>query len=94
MYVHTCAAVYIYLWGHLFSFCRCCEPVWPSSKALGWSEGPQFDPLRLSSLFKNCGLWTLSCDFAHTIDETSKWLTQLPTLMQSHSGGDSATSRC
>ena len=29
------------------------EPVWPSGKALGWkAEGPQFDPLRLSFLFK------------------------------------------
>ena len=56
-------------------------------------EGPRFDPLRLSFLFKNCGLWTLSCDFARTIKETSKWLTQLPTLMQNHSGGDSVTSR-
>ena len=27
----------------------------------------------LSLLFKNCGLWTLSCDFAHTINETLKW---------------------
>ena len=44
------------------------EPVWPSGKALGWeAEGPRFDPLRLSFLFKNDGLWTLSCDFAHTI---------------------------
>ena len=40
------------------------------------------------------GLWTLSCYFAHTINETLKWLTQLPTLMQNHSGGDSVTSRC
>ena len=48
-----------------------------------------------SSLQKNCGLWTLSCDFAHTINETLKWLTQLPTLMQNHSGGgDSVASRC
>ena len=28
------------------------------------------DPLRLSFLFINCGLWTLSCDFAYTINET------------------------
>ena len=26
-------------------------------------------------LFKNCGLWTLSCGFAHTISETLKRLT-------------------
>ena len=50
-----------------------------------------------SSLKKNLkksGLWALSCDFAHTIDETLKWLTQLHTLMQNHSGGDIVTSRC
>ena len=71
------------------------EPVWPSGKALGWkAEGPRFDPLRLSFLFKNGGLWTLSRDFAHTINETLKWLTQLPALMQNHSGGDSVASRC
>ena len=71
------------------------EPVWPSGKALGWeAEGLWFDPLRLSLLFKNCGLWTLSCYFAHTINETLKWLKQLPTLMQNHSGGDSVASRC
>ena len=58
------------------------------------AEGPRFDPLRLSYLFKNCGLWTLSCDFAHTINETSKWLSQLPALVQNHSGGDSVLSRC
>ena len=70
------------------------EQVWPSGKALGWSaEGPRFDPLRLSFLFKNGGLRTLSFGFAHTINETLKWLTQLPTLMQSHSGGDSVASR-
>ena len=57
---------------------------WPSGKALGWQvEGPRFDPLQLSFLFKNCDLWTLSCDFAHTVNETLKCLTQLPTLMQS-----------
>ena len=71
------------------------EPVRPSGKALGWqAEGPRFDPLRLSFLFKNCVLRTLSCDFAHIFNETSEWLTQLPTLMQTHSGGDSVTSRC
>ena len=30
---------------------------------------------------------------AHTINEMLKWLAQLPTLMQNHSGGDSVTSR-
>ena len=48
----------------------------------------------LSLLFKNCGLWTLSYYFAHTINETLKWLTQLPTLILNHSGGDSVASRC
>ena len=32
-------------------------------------------------------------DFAHTINETLKCVTQLFALMQSHSGGDSVTSR-
>ena len=36
----------------------------------------------------------LSCDFAYTINKTLKGLTQLPTLMQNHSGCDSVTSRC
>ena len=47
-----------------------------------------------SPLSSKSALWTLSCDFAHTINETSKWLTQLLTLLQNHSGGDSVTSRC
>ena len=43
---------------------------WPSGKALGWQvEGPRFDPLQLSFLFKNCGLWTLCSDFSHTMNE-------------------------
>ena len=48
--------------------------------------GSPFSPLQK--------LWFMSCDFAHTINETLKWLTQLPTLMQNHSGGDSVNSRC
>ena len=72
-----------------------CEPVWPSGKELGWqAEGPRSDPLGLSSLFKTCGLWTLSCDFAHTINETLKCLAQLLAFVQSQSGDDSVTSRC
>ena len=47
-----------------------------------------------SSLQKFWFIWTLFCDFAHTINETLKWLTQLLALMQNHSGGDSVTSRC
>ena len=48
----------------------------------------------LSLLFKNCGVWTLSCDLALTVNETLKWLTQLPTLMQNRSGGDNVASSC
>ena len=71
-----------------------CEPVWPSGKALGWlAERPRFDPLRRSFLFKNGDFSTLSCDFAHTINEILKCLKQLPTLKQSHSGGDGVASR-
>ena len=40
-------------------------------------------------VFKICGLRTLSCDFVPHNYETLKWLSSLPTLMQSHSGGDS-----
>ena len=36
---------------------------------------------------------TLSYDFAHSINETSKCLTQLPALMQSQSGVDGVASR-
>ena len=39
-----------------------CEPVWPSGKA-GKQRDLGSNPLRLSFLCKNCGLWTLSCDF-------------------------------
>ena len=47
------------------------KPVWPSGKALGWqAEGHRFDLLWLSFLLKNCGIWTLFCDFAHTNNET------------------------
>ena len=43
-----------------------------------------------SSLQKLWFMDTVLC----TINETLEWLTQLPTLMQSHSGGDSVASRC
>ena len=58
--------------GGLFHFFRVkqapplapCEAVWPSGKGLA---GQQKDlgsiPFRSSSLFRSCGLWTLSCDF-------------------------------
>ena len=39
------------------------------------------NPLRLSFLFKSCGMWTLSCDFVPH-NETLKWLSSLPILMQ------------
>ena len=51
------------------------EPVWPSGKALGWLSRRTLvrsASALLSLLFKNCGLRTLSCDFAHTINETLK----------------------
>ena len=38
------------------------EPVWPTGKA-GKQKDLGLNPLRLSFLFKRCGLWTLSCDF-------------------------------
>ena len=41
-----------------------------------------FISLRLSFLFKGCGLWTLSCDFVPHNTETLKWLSSLPTLMR------------
>ena len=55
----------------------------------GWKVGGEINGIAVAG-YKN----KLSCDFAHTIDETLKWLTQLPALMQNHSGGDSVTSRC
>ena len=40
------------------------EPVWPNGKAIGrWKADLGSNLLRLSFLFKSCGLWTLSCDF-------------------------------
>ena len=38
------------------------EQVWPSGKA-GKQKDLGSNPLRLSFLFKRCGLWTLFCDF-------------------------------
>ena len=73
------------------------KPVWPSGKA-AWLVSRRTSvrsaSVFLPLLFKNYGLWTRSCELAHTINETLKWLTQLPTLMQSHSGDDSVASRC
>ena len=65
-----------------FRTMEACEPVWPSGKA-GKQKGLGSIPLRLSFLFKKvvvCGhrLVTLSL----TINETLKWLSSLPVLMQ------------
>ena len=38
------------------------------------------NPLRLSFLFKSCGLWTLSCYFVPR-NKTWKWLSSLPILV-------------
>ena len=49
------------------------EPVWPNGKALSLVSrrtSVRSASALLSLLFKNGGLWTLSCDFAHTINET------------------------
>ena len=59
---------------------------------VGWGEEIKtltVSPLRLSFLFRSCGLWTLSCDFVSHNYETLKWLSSLPTRYRSHSGGDS-----
>ena len=42
------------------------------------AEGPRLDPFRLFFFFKNCGLRTLSCDFARIMNETLKCRTQPP----------------
>ena len=56
-----------------------------TTKATGWdADGRRFKSASaLLFVCKNCGLWTLSSGFALTINQTRKWLTQLPTLMQS-----------
>ena len=80
MALHTCQAV--------CDFVQHCE----ASSMLTLLKSWPLQYFQHFLLFKNCGSWTLSCDFAHTINETLKCLTQLPTLMQSHSGGDSVAS--
>ena len=47
------------------------EPVWPRGKA-GKRNDLGSIPLRLSFLFKSCGLWTRSCDFVPHDYETLK----------------------
>ena len=56
------------------------EPVWPSGKA-GKQKDLGSNLLRLSFLFKSSGLWTL-VTLPLTINETLKWLSSLPVLMQ------------
>ena len=70
------------------------EPVWPSGTALGSiAKRPWFDRLWLAFLFKKMVVYERSfATLPHTAKETR--LTQLPTLMQSHFGGDSVASRC
>ena len=58
------------------------EPVWPSGKA-GKQKDLNSNLLRLSFLFKSCGLYrhclvTLSL----AVNETLKWLSSLTILMQ------------
>ena len=51
------------------------EDIWPYGEPPAGSN-----PLRLSFLFKSCGLWTLPSDFV--LNETLKWLSSLPILMK------------
>ena len=47
-------------------------------------------PLRLSSLFKSCGLWTPSCDFVpHNSENIKMALIAAHLNARNHSGGDS-----
>ena len=76
------------------------EPAWPSGKALRLvsrrTSVRSASALRFGSPFSSevVVYGHLSRDFALTMNEALKWLTQLPTLMQSHSGGDSVASSC
>ena len=64
-----------------FSLCYFCELVWPRGKA-GKRRDIGSNRLRLSFLFKSCGLWTLSCDFVPHSYETLKWLSK--SLITAH----------
>ena len=44
-----------------------------------------FSPLRLSFVFKSCGLWTLIVTLPITINKTLKWLSSLPILTLNYS---------
>ena len=55
------------------------EPVWPSDNPDKQTElGSNL--LRLSLLFKSCGLWTPSCGFVPHSYETLKWLSSAAHL--------------
>ena len=55
------------------------EPVWPSDNPDKQTElGSNL--LRLSFLFKSCGLWTPSCGFVPHSYETLKWLSSAAHL--------------
>ena len=51
-------------------------------RSAGKQKGLGSNLLRLSFLFKSCGLWTLPCDFVTHNYETLKWFSSLPILMQ------------
>ena len=66
------------------------EPVWPSGRAVGWkAEGPRFESASALLSLQRLWLWTQLVTLSLTINETLKWLSSLPTLCRSHSGGDS-----
>ena len=65
--------------------CGTCDPVWPGGKALGfcWSRGTSVR-IRFGSPFSSKVVVWGHClvTLSLTINETSKWLSSLPTLMQ------------
>ena len=65
-------------------------PVWPSGKGLGWYVDDTRLIPRFGSLFcsRVVGHWHCIVTLPLTVNETSKWLSSLPILMQNHSGGD------
>ena len=74
----TCKGVY------LMSLCPLREPVWPSGKALDCKQkGLSSIPLRLSLFLRKvvvCGHRLVNLSL--TINQTLKWLSLLPILMQ------------
>ena len=62
---------------------RLCQPVWFGGKALGCKQKDLGSiPLRFSSVFRSCSLWTVFVTLPLTVIETLTWLSSLPTLMQ------------